>query len=152
MKPVSHIIISFSLGAAVWFFAKSLYAAMVCFLSGFLLDIDHIIEYIVHYGWKDFTFKKCYQACEQVFKKEGEYQFKKLHLIFHSAEIALLFWLITSYTKNIYLFAGVLGYSVHLILDSIGNQLYPYSYFIVWRAINRFSPDRLFRKRITQKK
>ena len=151
MKLSRHFIISLFMGTAVWFFVKSLYAGLVCFFSGVFVDIDHVIEYIIHYGWRNFTFKKFFLACEQTDRQEGEYQFRKLYLIFHSGEFALALWFLSIYIKNVYLFAGALGYSTHLILDYIGNDMYLLSYFLVWRAINKFHTDRILRKAIQKK-
>ena len=151
MKPASHIIVSLSTGALVWFFAKSLYAGIVCFFAGLFVDVDHIIEYIIHYGGKNFTYNNLYLTCEQTSRQEGDYQFRKLHLIFHSIEIIFALWVITIYTRNIYLFAVVIGYSAHLILDWIGNPIYLHSYFIIWRAKNKFHTNRLLRKKSCKK-
>jgi len=144
--------VSLSMGASVCFFAKSLYAGLICFLSGFLLDIDHIIEYIVHYGPRDLTIKNVYLACAQTHEQEGEYQFRKLYLIFHSTEIAIVLWVLALYTKNVYLFVSALGYSTHLILDYMGNIsiFRPQSYFVIWRAINKFQTNKLLRKSYTK--
>ena len=126
------------MGIIISFFTKSLFAGLICFFSGVLLDIDHIIEYIVHFGWRNFTLKGCYEECERIAKGQGELRFKKMYLIFHSAELIFILWLASFYTKNIYLFSAALGYSLHLVLDCIGNQLYPQAYFILWRTINNF--------------
>lgn len=147
MKPTQHIIVSFSVSVAVCFLLKSLYTGLISFISALLLDIDHIIEYINNFGWRDFTFRKCYQASVETAKQGGELRFKKLHLVFHSLELACLLWLLTFYTKNIYLFAATLGYSTHLALDYLAWQtLSPYFYSITWRAMNGFQTDKLIRK------
>ena len=146
MKPGRHIIVSLFMGIIVWFFARSLYAGFVCFFSGILIDIDHIIEFIIHHGWRNFSYKRCYLACEQTSKQDGKYQFRKIYLIFHCAEIALLLWFLVFYTRNLYLFAVALGYSTHLILDYLPGLVYPFSYFVVWRAINKFRTNRFLLK------
>ncbi len=140
MKVSRHIIVSVSVGAVVSFWFNNLYAGIICLLSGVLVDSDHILEYIIEYRWRDFTFKKCYVACENN-------QFKKIHLVLHSIEIILVLWVFVVYTRNIYLFAGTLGYSVHLLLDIVGNRASPRSYFFIWRAVNKFSADRFLKRR-----
>lgn len=145
MKPSVHVIASVSIGAVMWFFTKSVYAGILCFLSGIAVDLDHVIEYVIHYGRKGVGFKRIYEACEQTGMRKGNRQFKKLYFVFHINEIALLLWLVTIYTENIYLLAITVGYSSHLILDCVGNELSPRSYFLVRRIIHNFSADRLFR-------
>jgi hypothetical protein len=146
MRPSGHIIASFTAGAALWFFTKSIYAGLLCFASGVLVDIDHIAEYIIHHGWRGVTIKNMYRACENTGKHEGHLKFGRLYVVLHAVEIALLLWAITVYTGNIYLLAVTLGYSLHLILDYIGNSIYPFSYFILWRAIKGFRTDKVLRK------
>jgi len=146
MKSSVHAITSLSIGTLIWFFTKSLYAGILCFISGFFIDIDHIIEYIIHYGWKDFSFKRLFLICEQTCKQEGEERFRKMHLVFHIGELAILFWIVSIYTKNIYLFAITIGYSIHLIMDCIGNSAHPYYIFIMFRAIKDFDTEKLVRK------
>ncbi len=145
MKSSVHAITSLSIGALMWFFTKSLYAGILCFISGFFIDIDHIIEYVIHYGWKNFSFKRLFQVCEQTTKLE-RCRFQKIYLIFHSGELAILLWIVFILTKDIYLFAIAIGYSIHLIMDCIGNPTHPYYIFITFRAIKDFDTEKLIRK------
>ena len=146
MKVIKHLSVSLSLGGGLWDLSNSLYAGIICFIGGVFVDIDHIIEYILHYGYKNFTLRRFYKACAQTDRGEGRYQFKKLHFFFHSVEFAFLLAIIAFYTKNLYFFSLALGYSSHLILDYIGNPVYPYTYFFFWRAANKFYADRVLRR------
>ena len=143
MKVSSHIIISFSLGTVVGLLSRSLFAGALCFFAGFILDIDHIIEYILHYGWRSFTFKKCYDVCIRTGEDQEGEQFSKLHLIFHSAEAAIFLWAIAFYVKSIPVFAVALGYSTHLFFDCVGNSTHPQFYFLYWRARKKFYVEKL---------
>lgn len=148
MKLSRHFIVSISLGTIVWILTNSFFASLVCFFSGFFIDVDHIMEYIVHFGWKKFSLKKCYLAYEQPGKQDGFYQFKKSYVVFHSNEFAVVLWLLAIYTQNIIIFGSALGYSSHLLLDNIGNHMHPYSYFILWRVKNNFHIDKVLINRI----
>jgi hypothetical protein len=139
MKPVIHAITSFSLGVVLWFFTKSFSAAFLCFISGTIVDFDHVIEYIIHFGRKSLTLKNLYHVCEEML-------FNRLYVIFHSIELVILFWLAALLIKNIYLLAISMGYTSHLILDLIGNPLHPFSYFLVRRFKKRFVTERLIKK------
>jgi len=152
MKPSKHIIVSIPISATICFFTKSIYAGLICFLSGIILDIDHIVEYAVHFGLKDFSYKKLFLACEQTSKLEGEYKFEKIYLIFHSGELCIALWFISIYSRNIYLFAATIGYSIHLGLDWITNPVTPYGYFFIIRAINKFKTDKLVTKKCSKEK
>ena len=145
MKVSAHIIISFSAGALFWLFTKQIYAGLACFVSGVLIDIDHIIDYIIRFGYRGFTVKKLYQACENTYKKDSARRFKKLYFIFHAYEIAILLWIASIYIKNIYVLAITVGYTTHLIMDCTANPVHPQAYSIVWRAIKGFDIDKLFK-------
>jgi len=146
MKPSRHVIVSLSAGLILWVFTKSIYAGVLCFLSGVLVDFDHIIEYIVHHGLKTITIKRVYQASIQTGEGKGELRFKKLYLIFHAHEIALLLIILTVFTRNVYLLAITIGYSTHLIMDCAANPLSIRSHSIIWRAANKFDTDIMYKK------
>lgn len=150
MKVNRHLIVSLGAGGAIWLFTQSLYAGIVCFISGVFVDIDHFIDYIIHHGINNTSLRRVYQACEQTVNREGEYKFTKLYLIFHVAELAILLCIIAIYTRNIYVVAIALGYSIHLALDSIGNPFFFISYFIIYRTLNGFNIDRFFKKTLNK--
>ena len=145
MKPSIHFVTSFSIGVVIWFFTKSVYAGLVCLASGILVDFDHLIEFGIQHGWKNLTFKNVYETSLRTGTEEEGPRFTTLYLIFHTVEVALLFWVAAICTKNIYLFAIATGYSSHLILDSVGNPFYPSAYFMVWRFIKKFNIEKLFK-------
>lgn len=138
MKLAKHIILSLIISIVLFIFTKSVYAGILCFVFGVFMDVDHIIEYILHYGWKDFTLKNVFRACEQTEKREGKLRFKKLYLIFHIGEIAILLLVAAIFLNNIYLWAIAIGYSSHLFFDLIGNNIKPINYLLSWRIMNNF--------------
>lgn len=146
MKVSRHIIASFSAGALFWLFTKNLYAGILCFASGILIDVDHVVDYVMHCGWKDFSFKRLYLLCEQTRQLVEGGGFKKAYLIFHAGELAILLWIIAIFIKNTYLLAVALGYTLHLTMDYVSNPLYSPSYFIIWRAMKNFDVEKIFRK------
>lgn len=138
MKPSIHALVSISLGALFWYFSKSLYAGVLCAACGIFVDIDHIVEYLIHYGGKGFTVRKFLHAFHEML-------FDKLYVFFHSIEIVIILWIVVSFTQNIYAFAAALGISTHLILDFAGNPLHFFSYFIARRIARGFKTDALVR-------
>lgn len=147
MRPEIHAAVSFSLGVVFWLFTKSVYAGFLCFLSGILIDADHILEYAIHHRSKGFSVRKICQACRDTSKQEGELKFPKLYLFLHSWELVIISCIAAAYTKNIYLAAIAMGYTSHLVLDSTKNPAYPHSYFIIWRAIKNFHTHHLLRNK-----
>ena len=147
MRPSVHVVSSLALGVLFWFFTKSIYASFICFISGVLVDLDHIIEYIMHFGWKTLSVKSIYDASRDTTKQEGSRVYPRLYLLFHSSEMAILLVVIALYVKNIYVSAVALGYLLHVSIDSFGNKLNPLTYFILNRRAKRFITRVLFRKR-----
>jgi len=138
MRVQAHIAASLSLAALFWFFTKSIYAAVICLATGIFMDIDHIIDYAINFGWKGITLKKVYEASEETCRNPGEGGFPRIYLIFHMHELMIILWLLFFYTNNIYLLAFTVGYSVHLIMDSMRSIVNLYSYFLIWRIIKGF--------------
>ncbi|MFC1576691.1 hypothetical protein ACFL3J_03360 [Candidatus Omnitrophota bacterium] len=149
MTPSRHIIASLALGAIFWFFAKSFYAGLLCFASGVFSDADHFIEYMIHFGWKGLSYKNVYYVSQQTQKRVGNKRFNKLYIVFHIGEIAILLWVLVIWTRNIYLLAIATGYTVHLIIDTLGNRGYPRCYFLLGRFISGFDTDKLLRPKKT---
>ncbi len=145
MLPSRHIIASLPLGAAVGFFTESLFAGLLCFLTGIFVDIDHIIDYIIHYGLKAFNFKEAYRCCRNMANPEEEGGIRKLYLFFHAAEFAILLWVGFTFFRNIYLLSIALGYTGHIILDVAANRIKPSAYFITLRIKNKFSTIKFMR-------
>lgn len=146
MKPSRHVIVSAVLGAGIWFYTKSIYASIICFISGILVDLDHVFEYGIHFGLKDFSVKKLYEKSRETDKHKGERGYEKLYLIFHSSEVAIFLWIAAICTENILLLALALGYSSHIVLDSFWNTINPLSYFILHRAKHKFNTRKYFNK------
>ncbi len=138
MLPSGHIIVSLPLGVSVWFFTQSAPAALLCFLTGTLIDFDHLIEHAIHHGFKSINFKEIYRACKKFAKPEEEGGAKRLYLVFHAIEIGILLWAAFAVSKNIYLLSIALGYTGHLILDAAANEVKPWAYFISARIKNGF--------------
>jgi hypothetical protein len=145
MKPIAHIAASLSISACIWYFTKSLTASVLSFAAGAMIDLDHIIDYAMNFGWKSLTLNNVYKASLLTNqKKEGG--FKKIHLFFHADELVILFWTIYLFTNNLCLLAIALGYSAHIIMDYASNGLYPFSYLFICRAIKNFDRDKLLKR------
>ena len=146
MAPIHHILFSAPLGLLIGALTQNVLAGILCFFSGFLIDGDHLFEYILYNGIKDLRPKKIYQACATMTAKEGEGGVRRIFLFLHTAEFAILLWISLLFIPNIYIFAAALGYSGHLILDAHANTIKPTAYFISARIKNSFLTEKLVRK------
>lgn len=147
MLPSRHIMISVPLGIASGFTTHSALAGALCLLSGTMIDVDHVIEYILHYGWRILNPREIYRACSKLTKRKEEGGVETLHLFFHAGEIALLLWISYIASKNIYFFSIALGYTGHLIADMTGNSrtMKASSYFMTIRALKGFNTGKLIK-------
>jgi len=138
MTPKQHTIASAVTTAVFASFSHSWIANTACFLSGILIDVDHVLDYMLYkksFPWK---YRSLTEFCDS--KKQG-----RLYLIFHSYELLLLFIGLGALLGFPLLWLGVfVGVSVHLILDEIYNPLRPLAYFFIFRLKHDFKREYLF--------
>jgi len=129
-----HIIVSGVIGG-IWFYVfRTIPDAMLCFFSGFLIDIDHLFDY---YANRSFTLniKKIHDACRN---KELE----RFYILFHGAELIFLLWGgVFLSGMNRYLMAIAVGVSQHMFFDYLFNPIKPAAYFLSYRISKRFKPQ-----------
>lgn len=147
MLPSRHIIVSAALGALLFHYTRDVITGLLCFIFGVLIDVDHLIEYIIHRGFskKVFSLPELYYSCQRFVKPEEQGGEKKIYLIFHFFEAAALFWVLYIITRNLYIFSIALGYSGHLLLDALYNKLKPDVYFLTQRIVKGFRTERFWR-------
>ena len=144
MNAEIHAAVSFSLGLAVWLFTKSFLGGILCFIAGIIPDIDHIIEFLMHYHPKELSAKRFFMECRDT-GKGRESGFKKLRLFFHSMELCIILVIASFITKNIYVISMTLGYASHMVLDAIANPIRASSYFFIKRIFVKFDTDKLMK-------
>ena len=129
-----HLAASAVVSTSVYLFTKSIVVTGVSFFCGFLLDIDHFLDYVREYG-----FRVNVKEFSCVFY---ETRFKKLFLIFHAWEwmAGLLIFAWFSGWNGIFL-GLFIGTFHHLVLDQFGNGVTPQGYFFVYRVAKRFSME-----------
>lgn len=127
MKPSSHLIASAVVSTSIYMQTKSETVSIVSFLSGFLIDIDHCIDYVREYGFKT--------DVKEFFRIFHETRFKKLFLVFHAWEwLPLLLFLAWFYQWNEIILGVFIGVFHHLILDQFANGFSVWGYSIIYRA------------------
>jgi len=126
------------ISAAVYSFFKSWPAAIVSFLSGVFVDIDHLLDYYLSHGIT-FNVMKFYEACNQT-------NFSRLLLVFHSYEFIAILWFLAYVMKYEPIWTALaIGSTQHLAFDEIVNSKYKpdsskFKYFFLYRLKRRFSP------------
>jgi len=151
MDLITHTLIHLSgvlvAGFVVWkIWGKSLLSFGIAFVSGLLIDFDHLLDYLLVFG-KNFKFDYAIKGYE--FLESG-----KVYVIFHGWEYVLIlagFVFITkSKTVKTVLLALSLGLFTHLIIDTVTNGMPPEGYSVIYRAVNNFEAKNIVRQKKIQ--
>lgn len=152
LHELVHFSISLLTGWFVWKKFKQLLPSYLgSFLGGFLLDSDHLIDYILVFGSK-FRLNYFLESYEFLTSR-------KVYVFFHAWEwvIALILLIIflsgkqllaknpALKTVRIFLIAFTLAMALHLFFDSVSNDVKPVSYSLIYRLLNNFNADKITR-------
>jgi hypothetical protein len=142
MKGKAHVYGAGIQGGVVYLLSQSMEVSIITFLSGVLIDLDHVLDFLVFSGEK-FTLKKFLSWCD-----EGRWE--RVSLIFHSYEVYLILAIITYYFPNNILLGLTYGIGFHLLLDQIWNchicnglRLFHWFYFLTYRIRVGFHKSKL---------
>jgi hypothetical protein len=142
MKGSIHLYSSAVLGGMAFKASQSVGLSIATFLSGFLLDIDHIADFMFLSG-ENFTINNMFSWCDN-----GRWE--KVFLLFHSYEFYFLLGVTTYFLPYKILIGFLCGTGLHLILDQIWNchlrkdfLLSPWFYFLTYRVYAKFHKDKL---------
>ncbi len=132
MKVSSHIAVSAAASAAVYLVSGSIAAAIGCLIGGVLIDLDHVVDYVLNYG-PAIRPARLFHA----FKYES---MKHIVVFLHSWELvfaALVALWLTGWEPFAAGLAG--GAGLHLLLDTLFNKHSAPAYFISFRLFHGFS-------------
>ncbi|HEY9792179.1 MAG TPA: hypothetical protein V6D22_17370 [Candidatus Obscuribacterales bacterium] len=139
MRTLGHIITSAGVGLATYHRYKSPGAAVASFLAGWLIDIDHVVDYVKAHGWKLSWF--------HFNEARHEHYSGKLYLPLHSYELIALFFLLFRHPdKHPYRVGITLSLLTHLLLDQKCNpSRRATTYFLAHRIRKRFEARHLLK-------
>src|SRR5271154_4456176 len=137
MRTLGHMITSAGVGLVTYHRYRSPKAAIATFLVGWLIDLDHVFDYVRAHGWKVSWFHFNEAAHE---KYSG-----KLYLPLHSYELlALFFLLFRGAHRQPYRVGISLSILLHLLLDQRCNpSRKPLTYFLAHRIRKRFDAQQI---------
>ncbi|OGV56098.1 MAG: hypothetical protein A2017_16045 [Lentisphaerae bacterium GWF2_44_16] len=131
MKVRYHITASLLVSGLLFWIFKSIPMTLISFISGVLIDVDHLLEYMISPHMK--------LDIAHFFKFFEKNLTKKAFLFFHSWELlAVLFVICWSSGWDLWIAGLLIGMAQHMILDQIFNPTSAYSYFFIWRMKNNF--------------
>ncbi len=139
MQPGTHAVVSLSLGVLLWAWTQSICASLLCFVSGTLIDLDHIVEYGIHYGRKWMNLREVFHYYNTRSALDPGSPSPRLYFFLHAYEYAVLFWIFFLLTRNVCVFGLALGYTLHMIMDGLGNRdrVLPFHYFLLVRLMGK---------------
>ena len=131
-----HIAVSVPVAVGAYYFTQSWLYAALAFFTGFLVDADHVLDYIREEGRFDM---------KDMFIKSYRGDFEKLYVIFHAWEYIPLSFIIGAAAGNL-VFPAVFSaaYLAHLLPDQLLNNTRPLGYFLTYRIIKKFRMRELF--------
>lgn len=142
MMPGGHLATALALAGTTYAATGSAEAAAGCFAGGFLIDVDHYLDYVVFEGqWRNanpLSFLKYYFS----------YSPKRLVLPLHSMELMTLMFAFIVMQPIPILVGYWFGAAMHLTFDVLVNGEHALKkvfafYFFTYRASHRFAASRL---------
>ncbi len=115
MRPQYHFAATITTSAIIYYFTRSLAASLISFAGGFLIDLDHLIDYYLHEGIS-LRFGHFVNWCY-------ERKFIRASLILHSLELILLLWAFIYFLElGIFWVSLAIGLTQHMLFDFIFNS------------------------------
>jgi hypothetical protein len=144
MRTLGHIITSAGVGLATYHRYRNPGAAITTFLVGWLIDLDHVVDYVKAHGWT--------LNWERFSEAKHEHYSGKLYLLLHSYELIALFFLFFRHpSKHPYRVGITVSLLTHLLLDQKCNPCRKAgTYFLSNRIRKRFEVKHLLHAAETQ--
>lgn len=135
-----HLLISWLLAYLIYWQFHSLKLSALCLLSGIFIDLDHLMDYFIHFGMR-FRWSEFFRL---EYLKSG-----KAYVFLHSWEILIGFSLLAAdYKMTLPIVAISLGFIGHLLVDHF-REIEPFSYFLTYRIIHNFKLEKFHPKIIS---
>lgn len=146
MRSEYHFVATIATSSAIYLVFKSIPCFVISFISGFLIDLDHLFDYYAQEG-VTLDFGKFYSYCVN-------HRFKYIILIFHSLELLFLLWLLIYIFKlGQFWLSLTIGFSQHMIFDLIFNQDIVKThkfYFLTVRIFEKFHLKKFLQNDISE--
>jgi hypothetical protein len=141
MKPGGHLATAVALSGVGYVATGSAELAAGCFAGGFLIDVDHYLDYLIFEGqWR-------HPGPTAFLRFAFRYRYNRIVEPLHSFELLTLLTLLAAQWPHPALVGYILGALLHIVLDVLVNgghlrrPLLFYSF--IYRASLAFAADRL---------
>lgn len=115
------------------FYDFNFYIMFLCFLFGWLIDVDHLYDYFLYASKNSIKYNLKEFLSGNYFNKS-----KKIIIFLHSYEISIFIIIFAIIIDEKFLFIAFAHFA-HLIQDTIRNKVRLLSYFFFYRAAVRFN-------------
>ena len=140
-----HVMVSLSGGVIFYIVTQSLFKAAVFGLVGIFIDLDHLFDYVRHFGWKIVNFREF----SRVFYK---CELKKIYVLLHSYEVWVGIGIVLWYLKPDWGWAAFLSLTIHFLMDHLYffthfKEVKPWFYFLTYRLSRGFELESFKQRR-----
>ncbi len=136
MSPAKHLAAGGLLSGAAYGLTNDPYHSLAIAAGSVAIDLDHIYDSCREWGWKEGIQKLCIAGlgrAKLVFRRH-------VFVFLHGWDLLLLCFLVFPVLfENFYWYSFLIGVTVHLFMDQIGNELGPLGYILGYRIYRRFS-------------
>ena len=137
MRLREHIILSSLAGGTGYFVSGSPMLALSIILSGIFIDLDHFVDYFSNFAVR-FDVKDFFQRCHG-------YEFRKFYVPLHSYEFIILLAVIYCFYPADIVLGILVGSFIHIFADLFHNSVYFCTYSFIYRLLNKFNNEKLFK-------
>jgi len=137
MKVQHHTGISLVIAAGLFAAFRSLSLSLAALLTGIFIDIDHTFDYLREYGFRP-NIKFFFHVFDDTL-------FKRVVLIFHGWEWAILLAVLSMTSKHDPIISGIaIGLWSHLLCDQFTNGASIWGYSLIFRLSRKFEALKIF--------
>lgn len=139
-----HFSLSIIVGAIVGYFAHNFWVLPVALISGFLIDADHLLDYLIYTKFRRLDLKELFDQ-GKFFDKLG-----KVYVLAHGFEYAIILIILAVIFPNLAWLFYSLGFAnlIHLLYDTFVNGGVWPAYFITFRVAKHFDHNKLWRNKL----
>jgi len=136
MKVRYHVLVSAAVAPVAWKASHSVAVVLGWVAGGVLVDLDHLVDYVLHYGWR--------VSPERLFRASYQGEYERAYLPLHAWEVWLASAAVGLVSGVPWLMGVAAGWGLHLLLDQLFNRPHALAYSLVYRWARGFRYAHLF--------
>ncbi len=137
LKIQHHTVISVGIAALFYGLLHSWSAVAGVLVGGILVDLDHLLDYVLEFGFR--------LDADLFFRSFAEDKYKKIFILLHAWELTLALIVVARLCDwNGLLVGAAVGHGCHMALDQMYNKPVALGYSLVYRMAKRFETRVIF--------